>query len=664
MYYSKIEINNFMPYSGNSSIDLTVKKDAPIILIQGENNRGKSSFFNAIRWALYGEAIGRTGNIIPDETLMNDAMWRNGEREFSVTLHFRDADDQYTLSRKVVFDNDNENRKIKSKIQFLQKNSSVIASQEIDPMINLLMTKKISVFFLCDMEVLSEYENLVVDGNKEAFKVKQSIEDILGVPALILIRDDLRILLANAEKEQSKLFTQSKEVKKASEDITALEKRKREEIDENDKAKRDIARKQVELEKIKNELKKHEEATSSIQEEDSLVTQNNEDIERNNARRIELKKVLREIWWIPLAPRIQQSLDDTESKQQIAASRNEKMNGLKIIKQQLSASSESSKCHECGQNLNESQKKDHLARIKKIDNEINILSEPFVPSLEELVVASSKLKPFAIPPTAGKIQPIESEIRITQSAIRKRSNRIQEIRKKLQGINRADINLLNMNRTNLEREIGVAQLTIKKATQQLEEIEKDLTSARKKLAKVPGEHMAQESEIEFATLGELTELFDLAVDRFRNQLKLKVESKASEIFQNLVSDNAFKSLRINDNYGLKIMNNSGEIIDHRGAGVEQIVALSLILALGKSAVRSGTLVLDTPFGRLDETHRKNILKWLPVECEQVILLMQSGETVTEESKKQVSGKISREYVIQMLNESPDQSEIRILSEVG
>jgi hypothetical protein len=109
-------------------------------------------------------------------------------------------------------------------------------------------------------------------------------------------------------------------------------------------------------------------------------------------------------------------------------------------------------------------------------------------------------------------------------------------------------------------------------------------------------------------LGISTELFDLAVDRFRDQLKLKVENKASEIFQNLVSDNAFKSLRINDNYGLKIMNNFGSIIDHRGAGVEQIVALSLILALGKSAVRSGTLVLDTPFGRLDETHRKNILR--------------------------------------------------------
>jgi DNA sulfur modification protein DndD len=664
MYYSKIEITNFMPYSGNSSIDLTVKKDAPIILIQGENNRGKSSFFNAIRWALYGEAIGRTGNIIPDETLMNDAMWRNGEREFSVTLHFRDAEDLYILTRKILFDNDQESRKIKNKIVFLQKNSSVVPKQEIDPMINLLMTKKISVFFLCDMEVLSEYENLVVDGNKEAFKVKQSIEDILGVPALILIRDDLRILLANAEKEQSKLTSQNKEVKKASEDIISLEKKKREETDQKEKAKRDIARKQVELEKIKNDLTKHAEATSSMQEEDLLVKQNNEDIERNNARRVELKKVLREIWWIPLAPRIQQSLDETESKQQIAASRNEQMNGLRIIKQQLSASSESSKCHECGQNLNENQKKDHLARIKKIDKEIDTLSEPFVPSLEELVIASSKLKPFAIPPTAGKIQPIESEIRITASEIRKRSNRIQEIRKRLQGINRADINLLNMNRTNLEREVGVAQVTINKSTQELEEIEKELTSARKKLAKVPGEHIAQESEIEFATLGELTELFDLAVDRFRDQLKLKVENKASEIFQNLVSDNAFKSLRINDNYGLKIMNNFGSIIDHRGAGVEQIVALSLILALGKSAVRSGTLVLDTPFGRLDETHRKNILSWLPVECEQVILLMQSGESVTEESRKQVSSKISREYVIQMVNESPDQSEIKVFSEAG
>jgi DNA sulfur modification protein DndD len=135
-----------MPYSGNSSIDLTVKKDAPIILIQGENNRGKSSFFNAIRWALYGEAIGRTGNIISDETLMNDAMWRNGEREFSVTLHFRDAEDLYILTRKILFDNDQESRKIKNKIVFLQKNSSVVAKQEIDPMINLLINKKISVF--------------------------------------------------------------------------------------------------------------------------------------------------------------------------------------------------------------------------------------------------------------------------------------------------------------------------------------------------------------------------------------------------------------------------------------------------------------------------------------------------------------------------------------
>ena len=52
MYLEKIIMTDFMPYIGTQEVDFTVDENAPIILIEGENNRGKSSLFAAIRWSL------------------------------------------------------------------------------------------------------------------------------------------------------------------------------------------------------------------------------------------------------------------------------------------------------------------------------------------------------------------------------------------------------------------------------------------------------------------------------------------------------------------------------------------------------------------------------------------------------------------------------------
>jgi DNA sulfur modification protein DndD len=58
-------------------------------------------------------------------------------------------------------------------------------------------------------------------------------------------------------------------------------------------------------------------------------------------------------------------------------------------------------------------------------------------------------------------------------------------------------------------------------------------------------------------------------------------------------------------------------------------------------------VLDTPFARLDETHRDNILKFLPSESEQVILLIQSGEKISSNVQQKFMQQVSKEYLITM-----------------
>ena len=69
------------------------------------------------------------------------------------------------------------------------------------------------------------------------------------------------------------------------------------------------------------------------------------------------------------------------------------------------------------------------------------------------------------------------------------------------------------------------------------------------------------------------------------------------------------------------------------------------------------MVLDTPFARLDDVHRDNILHYLPLESEQVILLLQSGEKLSAKSSENLLPRVSNRYQI-TIGKSPKESFIR------
>ena len=134
-----------------------------------------------------------------------------------------------------------------------------------------------------------------------------------------------------------------------------------------------------------------------------------------------------------------------------------------------------------------------------------------------------------------------------------------------------------------------------------------------------------------------------AVVSFAHELRSEVERVGTEIFLSLTSEEHYSRLVINDQYGLSIVDQRGWEISERSAGAEQVVALSLVGALNRSAVREGPVVMDTPFGRLDVSHRANILKFLPTMGPQVILLVQSGEIDEQRDLVHLDGTIGRRY---------------------
>src|SRR3954470_999018 len=86
MKIDRVEIENFGPYYGKHMIDLG-SGDQPLVIIHGDNMRGKTSFLNSIRWALYGVAKDRSGDAMAVRRLVNDDAYEEGNRFVSVTLH-------------------------------------------------------------------------------------------------------------------------------------------------------------------------------------------------------------------------------------------------------------------------------------------------------------------------------------------------------------------------------------------------------------------------------------------------------------------------------------------------------------------------------------------------------------------------------------------------
>jgi DNA sulfur modification protein DndD len=651
-------MQNFMPYVGEQKVSFDTSKEHPVVLIYGENNRGKSSLFSAIKWSMYGEHIDRTGRKTPEESILNDSAFDAGARTFSVTIALESDGDSYLIQRSSEVNVDRDGNRISTKQKVtMRKNANFVEHVEIQPTINQIMNKEISIFFLCDMEVLEDYEKLVKDDKLAAEGIKNAIEDILGVPAIVAVREGLNAVSSDALVEIKKNSDSSKESTRIQNEIALKEGEFKKAKSELAKAIAKFKEKEIVKEELDKLLTKHEQSAELIGIEKTLLDQEANDLKEIERLRLEILLAMRESWWLPISHLVESKYAETQNATEIAASRNSTLSAKNSRLMALSLSMESGSCGECGQGIPDAGKMEIQNQIEKLKVEITELQIPMVPSLESLMEESKKLARFRVPPKAALIRSHEKSIRLLLNENMKRRQRLRDISSQLDGIDKSEVQQLNTKRHTVTLELGITLTAIKAENAKASDAEKEITALQSKFSKLQSVVDVNEITIEHAISSYLALVFEKAVQNFRETTKREVERAASEIFKKLVSKNAFSNLEINENYGLRLVDDSGRSFDHRGAGVEQVVALSLILALGRKAVRSGCLVLDTPFARLDEVHRDNILKYLPLESEQVILLLQSGEKLSRSASEDLLPRVANHYQIS-IGDSPKESFIR------
>lgn len=83
--------------------------------------------------------------------------------------------------------------------------------------------------------------------------------------------------------------------------------------------------------------------------------------------------------------------------------------------------------------------------------------------------------------------------------------------------------------------------------------------------------------------------------------------------------------------------------DQLSVGERQMLAVALLWGLARAARQPLPIVIDTPLGRLDSSHRGNLIeRYFPYASHQVLLLSTDTE-ITEETRKQLEPYVGRSY---------------------
>lgn len=118
------------------------------------------------------------------------------------------------------------------------------------------------------------------------------------------------------------------------------------------------------------------------------------------------------------------------------------------------------------------------------------------------------------------------------------------------------------------------------------------------------------------------------MDELRQRRIASLSRKISEMMKRLAhKEDLVSKVTIDpDTYLLRILNSKGEEVHAPSAGEREVFGLSMLWGLAQISGRSLPVVIDTPLGRLDQSHRATIVKsYFPRAGEQVIILSTDAE---------------------------------------
>jgi DNA sulfur modification protein DndD len=636
MIFQELILENFGPYHGRQVFDLRPGKDQQtIVLFGGMNGGGKTTLMDAIRLALYGHraSCSTRGNLSYPEFLKQciNRQTKDATLEmvFQQTLNNEAQPTEFRIHRTWT-----EQISNRDTLQiFTNDEISPDLAQKWDERIEDLLPLGISRLFLFDGEQVGE----LADQDTLPQSVTSAIRSLLGLELPDRLSSDLDVLSSRKRKS----LATAQELAQLEEIEQRLETQEQERF----AIRKKLAAIQQKLDQSEENLRQAEErflseggkiAAEQTQQEIRLQ----EARDAADSRRDALREVAAGI--LPLAL-IQPLLEQA----QIQAQQEVQQQQFEVAKELLQERSQRLLKFVKSLDLEAKQVKKIQAFLLNQDKEIaQHTDETWLDAdLETLHQLTNTLE-YALPhqlkvaeEQLEQLQTYQDEIETIERYLITAAS--PEIYKKLvQQVRQAQTETVQLkaDREHSQRLLDQAEQTITRTRQTLMDYGK-LAIDRK------------HDEHTLTAIEKVQETLKV----FKQKLKLRklnqLETLVTECFLYLLhkSNLVHRVLIDTETFSLSLFDYEGQSVPkHRlSAGEKQLLAISLLWGLARASGRQLPVAIDTPLGRLDSSHRNNLVdRYFPQASHQVLLFSTDTEIGKAEVKRlRETGAITREYLL-------------------
>jgi len=679
MKFTEINITNFRQYYGKTNINLETDRNKNITLIGGRNGYGKTNLLLSIVWCLYGDKISQ----------VDDNFKREIQKEKNYSLFMKQSinwtaqkENKNIFSSELIVSEIElpEIKSISSKINTIKikREFDVSTMDEHLSIIDINTQKELfsddtdkinfindyiipldaAKFVFFDAEKIAEIANLSI--KEEGSFLNDALGKILGLDIYESLIEDLTDYANNLKKEsasknlQEQIIDREQAVKIAENEIVQLE-------EENAERQKDIDDLKKKIREYQNSISQNSKQGNFSFDRESILDRINKLSEKEK----ELEKRFSELSEIiPLAiltGKLEEINEHIEIQNKNELSNNIiKENSLKIenfierlfnkppepenstmslkdkifyydkaqsLGTELFAQENTIEELEFEHDLNNAEKKLINDAINLVNIQSKDLFETTIDEYNSVKIENNKLAKIL-----NKIDAdLEDEIILEYASKKENAERkVAEFHETI-GINKGSINKL--------------QKDIVRLNQQYQHLLKKVEINQKNRLKINKANEYLQVLKSFVHEQKEEKKVSLANNILKEMQKLM--HKLNTNYNHFITD--VKVTILADGNGMKITLYNSEYKEIKkeilSQGEKQLYISSLIKAILKESIQSLPIFIDTPLGRLDDEHIKNILLYFYPDLSEQVVILSTNNEITPKRYKDISSSISKAYLL-------------------
>ncbi|MHB7979177.1 DNA sulfur modification protein DndD [Clostridium sporogenes] len=686
MIINSITLKNFRSYEDETTFSFTPNGDKNIILIGGENGAGKSTLFEAIKLCIYGPTtygyLGQNYNYLTKvKNNINDNAFKNKEIDCSIgiSISFKEGTElkKYYLKRSWNY----EKQKI-HEIFNVSLNGKDLDDEDklyFDKYLKSVLPPSLFDFFFFDGEELSDF----FTGKSANANLKESVLELFNYDTFEILKKQL----LSHQRAQSKSNDKLKEVQINFDKLSSSTNDIKEEIKNLEQT---LIFNEEHLDNLlikRNKIEEDFRNSGGILESEKAEL--NSKITKLENERIDINQYIKDFCndTLPFLL-VTDILKDT--KDQI--NKEEALNSYNSVKDKLSGKIIKQSLYKHNLTNNKSDYIYNEVAVTILSNMFNTKELEEVSSILQLSTEQKNSINFTIDSILSKVNLYKLKVINSFNRISEITSELKVLREKLNSTISGDIlnnylesiHSINKEITEIQNTIAITKSNIEKKQEDLKNKEYHLTRARNEYTT-----LLQNSSVLDMSTDLIAYLDELLINLTRDKINL-IQDEFIKIFSTIIrkenyvnsiviDENFNSTLYINKNYNttdiLNIIKNLGfdgvskkygdkfledlynyynvttnkelekkVINDVLGSinlstkinindfsnGEKQIYILCLIWAIIKSSGVEIPFIIDTPYARIDETHRTALTTtYLPNISKQVIILSTNKEIDTE-----------------------------------